>query len=154
VRTAGHSVNLAILVDNIEASKAHGLAQAGLLVAEASVGHQAGLLAHLLWEGEVLSAALVVVVTPETSMAVEGLEVLTEEVMEEAAMLVEVEEATVKLKEKVSEEGPMWAFLFVQFLLARILIFTNYYKGYNPTDIVKRLGDFFLKSCFSTFTLL
>jgi hypothetical protein len=29
-------------------------------------------------------------------------------VMEEAAMAV----ATVKLKEKVSEEGPMWAFFF------------------------------------------
>jgi hypothetical protein len=52
--------------------------------------------------------------------------------------------ATGKLKDKVSEEGPMWVFLFVQFLLARILIFTNYCKGFNPTDIVKRLGDFFL----------
>jgi hypothetical protein len=31
---------------------------------------------------------------------------------------------------------------------AGILIFTNYYKGFNPTDIVRRLGDFFLKSSF------
>jgi hypothetical protein len=52
--------------------------------------------------------------------------------------------ATGKLKEKVSEEGPMWVFLFVQFLLARILIFTNYCKGVYSTDIVKCLGDFFL----------
>lgn len=100
VRTAGHSANLAILVDNIEASKAHGLAQAGLL-AEASVGHQARLPVHLLWAGEVLSAAIVVA----------ALEVLTEEameeVMEEAAMAVAVAEDTGKLKEKVSEEGPM-----------------------------------------------
>jgi hypothetical protein len=97
VRTAGHSANLAILVDNIEASKAHGLAQAGLL-AEASIGHQAGLLVHLLWAGEVLSAALEVLT--EEAM---------EEVMEEAAMAVEVEvaEDTGKLKEKVSEEEPM-----------------------------------------------
>jgi hypothetical protein len=54
-------------------------------------------------------------------------------------------QATGKLKEKVSEEGPIWTFLFfVQFLLARILIFTHYYKGFNPTDIVKHLGNFFL----------
>ncbi len=106
VRTAGHSANQAILEDNIETFKGQGLAQAGLLadhIAEASVAYQAGLLAHLLWAGEVLSAALVVA----------ALEVLTEEameeVMEEAAMAVAVEvaEATVKLKEKVSEEGPM-----------------------------------------------
>jgi hypothetical protein len=91
VRTAGHSVNLAILVDNIEASKAHGLAQSGLIV-EASVGHQAGLLVHLLWAGEVLSAALVVA----------ALEVLTEEAMEEAVVEVVMEvvaEDTGKLKE-------------------------------------------------------
>jgi hypothetical protein len=31
-------------------------------------------------------------------------------------------------------------------LLAQILIFTHYYKRFNPTDIVKRLGDFFLYS--------
>jgi hypothetical protein len=62
---------------------------------------------YLLSGGEVLSVALVVVVTPEASMAVAGLEALMEEVMEKAAMAVEVEEATVKLKEKVSEEGPM-----------------------------------------------
>jgi hypothetical protein len=52
-------------------------------------------------------------------------------------------EATGKLKEKVSEEGPLWASFFVQFLLAQSLIFTHYYKRFNPTDIVKRLGDFF-----------
>jgi hypothetical protein len=49
---------------------------------------------HLLWAGEVLPAAFVVVA---------ALEVLTEEAMEEAAMAV----ATGKLKEKVSEEGSM-----------------------------------------------
>jgi len=31
-------------------------------------------------------------------------------------------------------------------LLTRILIFTNYYKGFNPTDIVRHPGDSFLKS--------
>jgi hypothetical protein len=36
-------------------------------------------------------------------------------------------------------------------LLARILIFTNYYKGFNPTDIVERLGDFFLEVTKSRF---
>jgi hypothetical protein len=95
VRTAGHSVNLAILADNIEASRAHGLVQAGLLV-------------RLLLAGEVPSEAFVVVVTLETPVVVVALEVLTEE----AAMAVEVEEATIKLKEKVSKEGHMWAFFF------------------------------------------
>ena len=55
---------------------------------------------HLLRVGEVLPAAFVVVAA--------ALEVLTEEVMEEAATAV----ATGKLKEKVSEEGSMWALLF------------------------------------------
>jgi hypothetical protein len=52
----------------------------------------------LLRASEVLPAALVVAV----------LEVLTEE----AAMTVEVAEATDKLKEKVSEEGLVWTFFF------------------------------------------
>ena len=85
------------------------------LLAEASAAHQAGLLVHLLWAGEVLPAAFVVVAV--------ALEVLTEEPMEEAAMAVAamaealMEEAamavaamavaTGKLKEKVSEEGSM-----------------------------------------------
>ena len=77
-------------VDNTEASSAHGLAQAGPLVREASVRHRAGLLVRLLGAGEVLSAALVVVVTLETPMAV----ALTEEVMEGVA-----EEAIGKSKE-------------------------------------------------------
>ena len=64
------------------------------LLAEASAAHQAGLLVHLLWAGEVLPAAFVVVVA--------ALEVLTEEPMEEAAMAV----TTGKLKENVSKEGP------------------------------------------------
>jgi len=69
----------------------------------------------LLGVGGVLSVALVVV-TLETHVVV--LEVLTEvlmeeatgEVMEEAAMAVA--EATIRLKEKVSKKGPMWAFFF------------------------------------------
>jgi hypothetical protein len=93
VRTAGHSANLAIQVDNIEGSKTDSLAPVGLLAAEASVGHQAGLSVRLLREGEVLPAAFVVV-TREVFMAVVALEALTEEAMEEA-----MEEATGKLKE-------------------------------------------------------
>jgi hypothetical protein len=39
--------------------------------------------------------------------------VMEEEATEEAAMVVAaMEEATGKLKEKVSEEGPLWAFFF------------------------------------------
>jgi alkylhydroperoxidase/carboxymuconolactone decarboxylase family protein YurZ len=96
VRTAGHTANIAIQqVDNIEAPSAHGLVQAGLLVAEASVHHQAALSVRLLGAGEVLSAAFVVVVTPGTSMAVAALEVLTEEAME----------ATGKPKRIASGEG-------------------------------------------------
>ena len=68
------------------------------LLAEASAAHQASLLVHLLWAGEVLTAAFVVAAT--------ALEVLMEEaaiagaamaevLMEEAAMVV----ATGKLKE-------------------------------------------------------
>ena len=64
------------------------------LLAEAPAARQAGLLVHLLWAGEVLPAAFVVVVA--------ALEVLTEEAMEEAAMAV----TTGELKEKVSKEGP------------------------------------------------
>lgn len=63
-------------------------------LAEASAAHQAGLLVHLLWAGEVLPAAFVV--------AVAALEVLTEEAMEEAAMAV----TTGELKGNVSKEGP------------------------------------------------
>jgi len=80
----------------------------------------------LLGAGGVLSVALVVV-TLETHVVV--LEVLTEvlmeeaagEVMEEAAMAVAG--ATIRLKEKVSKEGPMWAFFFVQSLLP---LWTNF----------------------------
>ena len=86
---AGHSANPAILVDNIEASKAQGLAQAGLLV-------------HLLRAGEVLPAAFVV-----AAMAVLTEEAM-EEVMEEAAIAVAaMAVATGKLKDNVSKEGPM-----------------------------------------------
>jgi len=84
-RTAGHSANQVILEDNIEPFKDQGLAQAGLFV-------------HLLRAGEVLSAAAAGAV----------LEVLTEGVMEEAAMAVAaMAEATGKLKEKIPEEGSM-----------------------------------------------
>jgi alkylhydroperoxidase/carboxymuconolactone decarboxylase family protein YurZ len=89
VRTAGHTANIAVQVDNIEAPSAHGLAQAGLLVAEASVHHQAALSVRLLGAGEVLSAAFVVVVTLGTSMAVAALEVLTEEATEATGKLKE-----------------------------------------------------------------
>ena len=65
--------------DNIEASSAHGLAQAGLSV-------------RLPQAGEVLSEAFVVVVTLETLMVVAV--ALTEEVMEGVT-----EEATGKSKE-------------------------------------------------------
>jgi hypothetical protein len=119
------------------------------LLAEASAAHQAGLLVHLLWAGEVLPVAFVLVaaaleVLTEEPMAVAA---MAEALMEEAAMAVAaMAVATGKLNEKVSEEGSMWAFFFVEFLLARILIFTHYYKGLNPTDIAKRLGDSFLNS--------
>ena len=78
----------------------------------------------------------------EVVTEVAALGVLTEEAMEEAAMAVAAED-TGKLKEKVSKEGPMCSFFFYP-IPAGILIFTNYYKGFNPTDIVRRLGDFFL----------
>ena len=80
---------MAIQVGNIEALSAHGLAQAGLLVAEASVDHQAALSVRLLGAGEVLSAAFVVVVTLGTSLAVAALEVLTEEATEATGKLKE-----------------------------------------------------------------
>ncbi len=89
VRTAGHTANIAIQVDNIEAPSAHGLAQAGLLVTEASVHDQTALSVRLLGADEVLSAALVAVVTQGTSMAVVALEVLTGEAMEATAKLKE-----------------------------------------------------------------
>jgi len=113
VPAAGHSANPAILVDNIEVSKAQGLAQAGLLV-------------HLLRAGEVLPAAFVVAVSLETLKAAGALEALTEEVkeevtgeameevMEEAAMAVAaMAVATGKLKDNVSEEGPMRSFFLL-----------------------------------------
>ncbi len=86
-RGAGHSANRAILEDNIEASKAPGLAQAGLLadhLVEASEAHQAGLLAHLLWADEVLLADFIAaVVSLEAPMVVAALGALTEEALEE-----------------------------------------------------------------------
>ena len=86
-RAAGHSANWAILEDNIEASKAPGLAQAGLLadhLVEVSGAHQAGLLAHLLWADEVLLADfMVAVVSLEAPMVVAALGALTEEALEE-----------------------------------------------------------------------
>jgi hypothetical protein len=88
VRMAGHTANMA-MQDNIEARSAHGLVQAGLLVAEASVHHRAALAVRLLGVGEVLSAAFVVVVTLGTSMAVVAWEVLTEEAMEATGKLKE-----------------------------------------------------------------
>ncbi len=85
---AGHTADIAIQqVDNIEASSTNGLAQAGLLVAKASVHHQEALSVRLLGAGEVLSAAFVVVVTLGTSMAVAALEILTEEAMEATGKL-------------------------------------------------------------------
>ncbi|MGZ6291785.1 MAG: hypothetical protein ACXWMK_06280, partial [Syntrophales bacterium] len=84
---AGHSANWAILEDNIEATKAPGLAQVGLLadhLVEASGAHQAGLLAHLLWADEVLLADfMAVVVSLEAPMVVAALGALTEEALEE-----------------------------------------------------------------------
>jgi hypothetical protein len=69
-RAAGHPANQAILEDNIETFKGQGLVQSGLL-AEASIAHQAGLLVHLLWAGEVLPAYfMVAVVTLEASIVV------------------------------------------------------------------------------------
>ena len=82
------------VVVTLETSKAHGRAQAGHPVAEASAAHQAGLLVRLLQADEVPSAVFVVVVTPEASKAVAASGVHMEEVMEG-----EVEEATGKLKE-------------------------------------------------------
>jgi hypothetical protein len=58
-------------------------------------------------------------------------------------MTVEVAEATGKLEEKVSEEGLIWTFFFCPIFVNSILIFTNYYKGCNPADIVKCPGEFF-----------
>ncbi len=78
-RAAGYPANQAILEDNIETFKGQGLVQAGLL-AEASVVHQAGLLVHLLWAGEVLPADfMVAVVSLEAPMVVAALGALTEE---------------------------------------------------------------------------
>jgi len=82
------------VVVTLEASKAHGRAQAGHPVAETSAAHQAGLLVRLLRADKVPLAVLVVVVTPEASKAVAASGVHTEEVMEG-----EGEEATAKLKE-------------------------------------------------------
>jgi hypothetical protein len=89
----GHPVNLAMQVDNIETSSAHGLGPVGLL-AEASVAHPAGLLVRLLGREEVLSAVLMVVVTLEASMGVAASGAPTAEVMEET-----MGEAAGKLKE-------------------------------------------------------
>jgi hypothetical protein len=83
VQTAGHTAKVAIHVDNIEASSTHGLAPVGLL-AEASVGHQAGFLVRFLQVAEVLSAALAVAVSLEAPKAAGALEALSEEAMEEA----------------------------------------------------------------------
>lgn len=79
VRATGHLANLATQVDNIEASSAHRLAQAGLPV-------------RFLGADEVLPAALVVVIL-ETPVAVAAL-------TEEEAM----EEATGKPKEQRREQ--------------------------------------------------
>jgi len=88
VRTAGHSVKLAIQpADNIKAPSVNRLAPAGLLVvaAEHSARHQSGLSVLFLAQDEVLMAALAGVVTPEAPMAVVAREALTEEVVEGAA---------------------------------------------------------------------
>lgn len=85
VRAAGPTAKGAIQGDPIEAPVAPGLAQAGLLAAEALAGHPAGLSVRLRGAGEVLPAASMAVVTPEAPMAVAASGALTEEVMEEAA---------------------------------------------------------------------
>ncbi|MGD0919624.1 MAG: hypothetical protein ABSB22_24560 [Thermodesulfobacteriota bacterium] len=78
-----------MLEDNIRTFGDHGQGRAGLLAAQpagASVDHQAGLLVHLLWVAEVLSAAFVAV-----------------------AMESFTEGTTAKLKRnKRSKEVPMW----------------------------------------------
>lgn len=86
-------------------------------MAEATVRHQADLSVRPLRAGEVLTAALVAVVPLETSgaaVAAAALEVLTEGLTEEAMVVAAevVAEDAGKLKEKVSEEGPMWSFFF------------------------------------------
>ena len=83
-----------VVVVTPETFKAHGRAQVGHPVAEASAAHQVGLLVRLLQAEEVPLAAFPVVVIPEASMVVAASGALTEEVMEEAE-----EEAAGRLKE-------------------------------------------------------
>lgn len=84
------------------------VAASGALTEEASVAHPAGLLVRLLQAVKAPLAVFVMVVTPGASMAVAASGALTGEVTEEAAMAV----ATGKLKDNVSEEGPMRSFFF------------------------------------------
>ncbi len=97
-----------VVVVTPETSKAHGRAQAGHPVAEASAAHQAGLLVRLLRADKVPLAVFVVVVTPEASMAVAASGVLTGEVKEEVAVSLEIPKAAGALEapaEEVMEGG-------------------------------------------------
>jgi hypothetical protein len=104
VRAAGLPASQAIQGDsirgdNIEASSAHGLAQIGLLAAEAITHHRAGLSVRPPGPDEVLIAALAVAVpleTPEAAVAAAALAVLTE-VRSEEAMVGALGEAAGKL---------------------------------------------------------
>ncbi len=86
-----------------ETSKAHGRAQAGHPVAEASVAHQAGLLVRLLRTDKVPLAVFVVVVTPEATMVVVAPGGLTGEVKEEVAVSLEIPKAAGALEAPVEE---------------------------------------------------
>ena len=76
------------------------------LLAEASEAHQASLLVHLLWAGEVLPAALEVLTEEAMEEAAIAGAAMAEALMEQAAMAVAATAvAAGKLKEKASEEG-------------------------------------------------
>jgi len=107
VRAAGRPASLSIRGDSIEASSAH-RAQAGLLAAEATMRHQAGL--SVRGADEVLTAALAVLVPLEASaaaVAVAASEVLTEVPSEEATVVAEaLVGATGKLKHEQQKKDP------------------------------------------------
>jgi hypothetical protein len=91
------------VVVTLETSKAHGRAQAGHPVTEASAAHQAGLLVRLLRADKVPLAVFVVVVTPEASMAVAASGALTGEVKEEVAVSLEIPKAAGALEALAAE---------------------------------------------------
>jgi len=73
-------------------------------LAEAPVGHQAGLLVRLLQAGEVLSGAIAVAVPLEATVAVAAPGALTGEAMQEAAVSLEIPKAAGAL-EALAEEA-------------------------------------------------